>query len=238
MVEAAIETRRAVSALMTHSGDWCDAMTIMKVVSRFRILCFLLISSCRFVVFVEVVLFSLWSMVMVVPWKWGRGWVSVVDLCMFMWLEIFVLWCWWLCVSIFFLLIFFILFSFDFVDYELSLVFFCHGLKVLRWILWRLVEEANYGGFEDDGFCLFWSGRESWFDYGEEDGEGGRWWVMKWFWWWFHDPLSCAWFQRLGYEEEFGPGKVSPSQQKKKLIDTYILTSVPGHAKRQKLFGE
>lgn len=51
-------------------------------------------------------------------------------------------------------------------------------------------------------------------------------------------PSLVLGFNGLDYEEEFGVGKVSPSQQKKKLIDTYILTSVPGHAERQKLFGE
>lgn len=47
-----------------------------------------------------------------------------------------------------------------------------------------------------------------------------------------------AWYQGLNYKEGFVHGEVSPSREKKKLVDTYTYISVPGQTERQKLFGD
>lgn len=48
----------------------------------------------------------------------------------------------------------------------------------------------------------------------------------------------CAWHQWLDYEEGFGSGRVSPSQQKNKHIDTCVLISASSHVEGKYLFGE
>lgn len=47
-----------------------------------------------------------------------------------------------------------------------------------------------------------------------------------------------SWFQRLGYEEGFGPGEVFPFEVRRRKSDTYEIVSSASRTKRKVIFDE